>query len=91
MNRSAEEKALQFWMLLEAERHDLSYKRRSPEPEPQVVYVTKPARENKKAREKRDKLFYDAGRFAGGATDQTAIRADEELQKLLEKEANGNL
>jgi hypothetical protein len=37
-------------------------------------------------REQRDKLFYNAGRFAGGARDETAVMADRVMQALMESD-----
>jgi hypothetical protein len=37
-------------------------------------------------REQRDKLFFNAGRFAGGATDEVAVAADRVIQALLDSE-----
>jgi hypothetical protein len=37
-------------------------------------------------REQRDKLFFNAGRFAGGARDEVAVMADRLIQALMESE-----
>jgi hypothetical protein len=37
-------------------------------------------------REQRDKLFFNAGRFAGGARDEVAVMADKVIQALMESE-----
>lgn len=76
------------WLLaLEAERLDISYRRlRKPEPVVELVKAEKarkrpPAREISETAEanlqrlQREKLFFDAGRFAGGARDPEATEA----------------
>jgi hypothetical protein len=37
-------------------------------------------------REQRDKLFFNAGRFAGGARDEVAVMADKVIQALMDSE-----
>jgi hypothetical protein len=37
-------------------------------------------------REQRDKLFFNAGRWAGGARDEVAVMANKIMQALLESE-----
>ena len=37
-------------------------------------------------REQRDKLFFNAGRYAGGARDEVAVMADKVIQALLDSE-----
>lgn len=70
------------WLLaLERERHDLSYL--NPKPvQVETVFVTKPV--YPKSREARDKLMFNAGRYAAGARDATAIAAHEKLERELE-------
>jgi hypothetical protein len=41
----------------------------------------------KSMREQRDKLFFDAGRWAGGARDSVAVAANSIMDALLESEA----
>jgi hypothetical protein len=73
-----------FWQRLEVERHDLSYKRPA-EPvfttQPQIIVRT--VKETPKDREKRDKLMFNAGRYAAGARDNTALTAHAALEAEL--------
>ena len=64
---------------LEAERNDISY--RKP-----VAQTEKT--ETQKEREQRDATFYNAGRFIAGATDKAALKAHQELQKILARETD---
>lgn len=61
---------------LELERLDLSYKHRVPEP---VDTDPKPRKTN----DDRDKLMFNAGRFAGGARDKVAVEAHRLLQIVM--------
>jgi len=70
-----------FWMRLEAERHDLTYKQPKADPQPEIVFVG--VRETKRDREQRDKLMFNAGRFAAGARDKVAVAAHEKLENAL--------
>lgn len=66
---------------LEAERLDLSYKKVG-QTDPEPVKVKVPTR--RQANDDRDKLMFNAGRYAAGARDKVAINADNVLQILLE-------
>lgn len=59
-------------------------KARARAPKVAETYKTKtsePTLEELRARTKRDQLFYDAGRYAGGARDQEAVKAFQDLHK----------
>jgi hypothetical protein len=67
---------------LEAERHNLSYRRQvKPEQPVRVIEVVK----TKRNAEREAKMFH-AGRYAAGARDIVAIAADEWLQIDLSRE-----
>ena len=68
----------EFLTLLEAERHDLSYRYGGKSHQPQVITFVKPDKE-------RERKMFNAGRFAAGATDKVAIAANKWLQKELRK------
>jgi hypothetical protein len=66
---------------LELERFDLSYKNRAgsgDKVEP-VAVLPKP----RKSSDDRDKLMFNAGRYAAGATDKVAVDAHNLLQIVL--------
>jgi hypothetical protein len=71
---------------LELERFDLSYKGKATTvAEPVITEIPelpKPRRTN----DDRDKLMFNAGRFAAGATDKVAIDANRLLQIVLGEE-----
>lgn len=73
MPEFTDEQTWEFWQRLEAERNDLGYKtiRRRP--------VARPESEQKE----RDKVFFDAGRFAEGARDTDALKANKEIGKYI--------
>jgi hypothetical protein len=77
-----------LWLTLEAERLDRSYLNHPSQHEPTEPprYITKIKKETPKDREQRDKLMFNAGRYSAGARDIAATRADEVLQRELEKE-----
>lgn len=62
---------------LEAERLDISYRKRLPEPITQVV-----VKEVKRVPERLKKIYYHAGRYAAGDRDSLAIEAFAEFEKL---------
>lgn len=68
----------EFLALLEAERHDLSWKRPELRHQPQIITYVRPDKE-------RERKMYNAGRFAAGATDRVAVAANKWLQKELKK------
>lgn len=62
---------------LEAERNDISYKVPvAVEP----VILTRPEYRKRKDQEHREKLFFNAGRYAAGARDKTAVKANAWLE-----------
>lgn len=69
-----------FWLSLERERHDQSWKQK-PQPyvAPTVAVVEK--KETKKQRMVRDQLFFDAGRYKAGARDPIAVAAWDKLSR----------
>lgn len=76
--------ATELWLAnLERERTDRSYL--DPEPRRvEVRFVPQPApKETKKKREARDKLMFNAGRYAAGARDKTACIANEQLEREI--------
>lgn len=73
-------------LVLEAERLDQSYKTRQEAQEiipPPPVVIREKVKPSKAERDKRDKLYFNAGRYAAGARDTTALQAHEQLQKEL--------
>lgn len=75
-----------FLSALEMERFDLSYKTiNRPDPanviEPVATVIDKPKR--RFVDDDRDKLMFNAGRFAAGATDSVAIKANTVFQLVL--------
>lgn len=84
-----QEEKIRLWLYsLEMERTDKTWLRPKPVHQPleRTVVVTKevPRKETKadrKAREARDRLFFNAGRYSAGARDKTAISAMEELER----------
>lgn len=73
-----------LWLTLEAERNDRTYLNPPTQFEPITPRViTKLVKPSRKEREERDKLLFNAGRYAAGARDLTATRANEQLEKEL--------
>jgi hypothetical protein len=76
-------------LVLEAERLDRSYLQpKEPAynlPEP-PRYITKVVKPSKAKQEARDKLMFNAGRYAAGARDLTASKAHETLEREIENE-----
>ena len=74
-------------LVLEAERLDRRYLEPKPAsynpPEPPRV-ITKVVKPNKAQQEARDKLMFNAGRYAAGARDLTARNAHELLERELD-------
>jgi len=62
---------------LEQERNDLSYLKPA-KVKIDTVFVTQKV--YPKSREKRDKLMFDAGRYAAGARDFDAVQAHKQLE-----------
>jgi hypothetical protein len=79
-------KTCQIYSKLDAERFDLSYKNfgkeTTPQPEDEPTQVPKRRRTN----DDRDKLMFNAGRYAGGARDKAAIDANKIFQLLMDTE-----
>jgi hypothetical protein len=73
--------------LLELERERTSRWIKNNEPEVQILkeVCTRP-HESKKHRAERDRVFYDAGRFAAGDRDKAAIKANDRLHRSRKKE-----
>lgn len=63
-----------FWLSLERERHDQSWKQK-PQPYVAPVVTVVEKKETKKQRMVRDQLFFDAGRYKAGARDEKAMNA----------------
>lgn len=71
---------------LELERFDLSYKNFSKtEPEPEPTPTLDPPK-RRRVNDDRDKLMFNAGRYAAGARDKVATDAHNVLQIVLESE-----
>ena len=64
---------------LEAERHDVTWKNPKPR-DLDTVIITRNVYPKKSEQEKRDKLMFNAGRFAAGARDKTAVKANAWLE-----------
>ena len=62
---------------LEAERNDISYRKRLPEPQVQVI-----VKEVKKVPERLKKIYFHAGRYSAGDRDTLATEANEQFEKL---------
>ena len=62
---------------LEAERHDISYRKRITKPEVQVVTKTR-----KVIPERFKRIYFHAGRYAAGDRDNLAIQAWSEYEEL---------
>jgi hypothetical protein len=75
-------------LVLEAERLDKSYLEPKPLtyslPAPPRV-ITKVIKPNKAAQEQRDKLMFNAGRYAAGAKDKVAEAAHIALEREIDK------
>jgi hypothetical protein len=73
--------AEQFWLSLEAERHDLSYlATRQPRQsfEPKEVIFKRP-----RLTKHDQKLWFDAGRYAAGDRDDVATAANTQVRKIV--------
>jgi hypothetical protein len=62
---------------LEAERNDISYRKRLPEPQVQVI-----VKEVKRVPERLKKIYFHAGRYSAGDRDTLATEANAEFEKL---------
>ena len=69
----------EWLMALEAERHDQSWKNRKPVEPVEYTKIIYRDRDNKF----RDDIFFHAGRFAQGATDQEAVNANRIAKNLM--------
>ena len=67
----------ELWRMLEAERNDISYRKRLAPPEEKIV-----VKEIKKIPERLKKVYFHAGRFAAGDRDTLATEANAEFEKL---------
>jgi hypothetical protein len=66
--------AQEYWLKLEKERYSV----------PKAKPVCNLEHVDAESRERRDKMMFDAGRFAAGATDFVAVRAHKALMKDFE-------
>jgi hypothetical protein len=76
-------------LVLEAERIDRQYlvkKEPAYNPPEPPRYITKVVKPSKAKQEARDKLMFNAGRYAAGARDLTASKAHETLEREIENE-----
>ena len=76
-------------LVLEAERLDRSYlepKEPAYNPPEPAQYITKVVKPSKAKQEARDKLMFNAGRYAAGARDLTASKAHEALEREIEND-----
>jgi hypothetical protein len=76
-------------LVLEAERLDRSYlqpKEPAYNPPEPPKYITKVVKPSKAKQEARDKLMFNAGRYAAGARDLTASKAHKTLEREIENE-----
>lgn len=62
---------------LEAERHDISYRKQPAATQPQVV-----VKEVKRVPERLKKIYFHAGRFSAGDRDTLAVEAKAQFDKL---------
>jgi hypothetical protein len=62
---------------LEAERNDITYRKRLPEPQVQVI-----VKEVKRVPERLKKIYFHAGRYSAGDRDTLATEANAEFEKL---------
>lgn len=76
-------------MALEAERHDTSWRkpqvqeRYAPEaPKPPVI-ARKPKPESTISQKQRDQIMFHAGRYAAGARDEAATKANAAVGKVI--------
>ena len=62
---------------LEAERNDISYRKRLPEPKVQVI-----VKEVKRVPERLKKIYFHAGRYSAGDRDTLATEANARFEKI---------
>ena len=62
---------------LEAERLDISYRKRLPEPMVKVV-----VKEVKRVPERLKRIYFHAGRYSAGDRDTLALEANAEFEKI---------
>ena len=74
-NLKSAEETVEFWQRLEAERHDQSWK--NPK-----FSSAKPKRTPDEQKE-RDRVMFHAGRFAEGARDVDALKANRLIGKYI--------
>jgi hypothetical protein len=67
----------EFMQRLEAERNDISYRKRLAEPQVQVI-----VKEVKRVPERLKKIYFHAGRYSAGDRDTLATEANAEFEKL---------
>lgn len=66
-----------FWKALEAERHDISYRKEFVKPETHVVVKTL-----NKVPERLKKIYYHAGRYAAGDRDELAKTSAAKMEQI---------
>lgn len=71
---------MDFWLSLERERHDQSWKEK-PKPYQETTVAVVEKKETPRQRMVRDQLFFDAGRFKAGNRDPIAIAAWDKLSR----------
>jgi hypothetical protein len=74
--------AQEYWLLLDRERYSRDREVFVPQVEPQIRVVSKPCTRQhigKKAFEVYGRLMFDAGRYAAGARDKSAVDAYAEM------------
>ncbi len=75
--------AQEFLINLERERYSAAW-RDKPKPQPtQIIYV--PAKPDAKKQRERDRIMFNAGRFAAGDRDDEATKANNQVAKLIKK------
>lgn len=72
-----------WWKALEAERHDQSYKQ--PKDQALTQFTKIVYRDKIVDTRFRDDIFYNAGRYAEGARDDSAINANRIARNLIKK------
>ena len=75
---AADAEKTRLWLAaLERERYDTSWRTRAPRAQATVPTP----KTSDAARRRRDRVFFDAGRYAAGARDEAAIMAHAKLTK----------
>lgn len=74
-NLKTDEQTIEFWQRLEAERHDQSWKN--------VKFSSAKPKRTPDEQKERDRVMFHAGRFAEGARDVDALKANREIGKYI--------